>query len=171
MKTRMIQPIGKKISVLLANNRTHRFNTLFPLDTKLTDEIVYASEDYKMMQQLSRKAWGLIVIYNTDSGKPEPGDMFWRESYKTEPHKNFYWDNAEENDLIVILPNGMEWNIDSRASNCTLPNDRTHRCWHRTGTPPNITVTRGGCPVGAGSIRSGNYHGFLRNGEFTNNIR
>jgi hypothetical protein len=73
--------------------------------------------------------------------------------------------------LIVKLPNGNDWTIDSRASNCTLPNDTVHKCWIRHGTPPNITVDKNGftCAAGAGSILSGqgdrHYHGFLINGE------
>lgn len=82
--------------------------------------------------------------------------------------KNFYWDNKTDGHLHVKTPGG-EWNIDSRASNCTLPQDRTHRCWVRHGEPPNITVDKNGdtCAAGAGSIICGNYHGFLRNGELT----
>jgi hypothetical protein len=82
--------------------------------------------------------------------------------------KDMYWDNKTDEHLMVITPGG-EWCIDSRASNCTLPNDRLHRCWVRHGEPPNITVDKAGhtCSAGGGSIISGNYHGFLRNGQFT----
>lgn len=76
--------------------------------------------------------------------------------------------------LMVVTPSGREWCIDSRASNCTMrddrgPFDKAHRCWVRHGTPPNITVDKQGrtCQAGGGSIVSGDYHGFLRNGEFT----
>ena len=67
------------------------------------------------------------------------------------------------------LPNGREWDIDSRCSNCTLPDDRIHRCWVRHGEPPNIHVDKNGhtCSAGAGSILAGDYHGFLHNGELT----
>lgn len=75
--------------------------------------------------------------------------------------------NSDGRFLVVRLPNGHDWCIDSRASNCTTPNDKTHRCWVRHGEPPNITVDKNGktCAAGAGSIQSGDYHGFLRNGE------
>jgi hypothetical protein len=78
------------------------------------------------------------------------------------------WDNQYEPPLMVTTPGG-DWNIDSRASNCTLKNDRLHRCWIRHGAPPNITVDKAGktCAAGAGSIQAGSYHGFLRNGQFT----
>jgi hypothetical protein len=81
------------------------------------------------------------------------------------------WDNATEAPLIVRTPGG-DWDIDSRASNCTMPQDRTHRCWVRHGEPPNIHVDKNGhtCGAGAGSIISGNYHGFLHNGSLTANL-
>lgn len=70
--------------------------------------------------------------------------------------------------LIVILPDGHPWTIDSRANNCTLPNDDKHWCWVRTGRPEDGTldVGKGGltCAAGAGSIATSRYHGFLRNG-------
>lgn len=83
-----------------------------------------------------------------------------------------YWDNQTEPALYVVCPGGTHWNIDSRANNCTMPNDKLHRCWVREGIPPNITAGKSGntCNAGAGSIATPNYHGFLRNGEFTNSL-
>jgi len=74
-----------------------------------------------------------------------------------------------ERHLVVICPNGHWWNIDSRCSNCTLKDDKAHRCWVRHGEPPNITVDKNGltCSAGAGSIQAGDYHGFLQNGSLT----
>lgn len=71
--------------------------------------------------------------------------------------------------LMVKCPLGREWYIDGRASNCTMPDDNEHRCWVRHGEVPNITVDKNGntCSAGAGSIIAGDYHGFLRDGEFT----
>jgi hypothetical protein len=76
------------------------------------------------------------------------------------------WDNGTEPPLMCKTPGG-EWNIDGRASNCTMKEERTHRCWVRHGTPPNLHVDKNGhtCGAGAGSILSGNYHGFLHNGQ------
>lgn len=68
--------------------------------------------------------------------------------------------------LVVIVPQRSPWMVDSRANNCTLPDDTEHKCWVRHGEVPNITVDKNGitCGAGGGSIQTGNYHGFLRNG-------
>lgn len=100
-----------------------------------------------------------------------PGAMF---SAIWQP-KNWDWTNETEPHLNVVTPDGRTWDIDSRCSNCTLPEDKTHRCWVRHGEPPFITVDKNGltCQAGGGSIdmtqggtRPG-FHGFLRAGEFT----
>lgn len=72
----------------------------------------------------------------------------------------------EEPPLCVRTPGG-DWVIDSRCSNCTLPKDDTHKCWPRRGVAPAITVDKSfgnTCEAGGGSIISGDYHGFLRDG-------
>lgn len=73
--------------------------------------------------------------------------------------------------LIVICPNGQQWTVDGRASNCTMRDDETHRCWVRHGRPEDGTlhVDKNGhtCAAGAGSILAGDYHGFLHNGWLT----
>lgn len=72
--------------------------------------------------------------------------------------------------LVVKTPGG-EWTIDSRASNCTMPDDTVHRCWVRHGRPEDGTlhVDKNGhtCAAGAGSIAMPGYHGFLHNGHLT----
>lgn len=80
-----------------------------------------------------------------------------------------HWCGPDGQSLIVVLPNGRQWIIDGRASNCTKKDDNVHKCWCRHSTPPNITVDKNcnTCSAGAGSILAGDYHGFLRNGEFT----
>jgi hypothetical protein len=68
--------------------------------------------------------------------------------------------------LFVRLPNGRDWHIDGRASNCTMPKDDVHHCWIRHGNPPDLMVDKNGvtCAAGAGSIQAGDYHGFLGQG-------
>lgn len=65
------------------------------------------------------------------------------------------------------------WHIENRASNCTLPEDKNHRCWVRHGSiGDKLTVDKNGltCAAGAGSFFMGpnnEWHGFLRNGKLT----
>lgn len=82
-----------------------------------------------------------------------------------------YYKGPDGRAITVRLPNGRDWLIDSRASNCGLPDDHVHQCWVRHGEPPDITVNKDGntCEAGAGSIwsRQGepdDWHGFLTGG-------
>lgn len=75
------------------------------------------------------------------------------------------WKGADGMSVTVKTPGG-DWTIDAQCSNCTMPDDQTHKCWVRHGTPPLLTVDKNGhtCGAGAGSIAQPGYHGFLRNG-------
>jgi hypothetical protein len=85
-----------------------------------------------------------------------------------------WWDNCSGLHLYVACPDGaggsVWWDVDSRAGNCSRPEDRTHRCWIREGEPPVVSVPRPGCPGSAGSIqiygRRGRpgWHGYLDQG-------
>ena len=70
--------------------------------------------------------------------------------------------------LVVRCPDGHDWMIDSRASNCDKKDDDTHHCWVRTGRPEDGTlhVDKNGntCGAGGGSIQTTNWHGFLHSG-------
>lgn len=69
------------------------------------------------------------------------------------PH--YYRDWAGKRPPIeIVCPNGELWCIDRKSSNGDG--------WQVTGEWPNITC--------APSIIAGDYHGFLRNGEFTPDI-
>jgi hypothetical protein len=109
---------------------------------------------------------GLWSIYDTASGKLEPGCLWFDDHAGREC---FHWGNCDGRHLHAMLPNGAYWDIDGRANNCSLPDDRTHRCWVRVGEPPAVTAGKAGhtCSAGAGSILAGDYHGFLINGEFS----
>ena len=81
------------------------------------------------------------------------------------------WDNCDGKHLYIVLPNMDFHDINSRASNCTKPEDRKHRCWVVHGDVEHMTVDKKGetCDAGGGSIiRYGDkgWHGFIRNGEF-----
>ena len=98
----------------------------------------------------------------------KPGDMWYANVTWYHNDKCPYWDNCDGKHLMVVLPNGHQHDCDARASNCTMPEDRVHRCWIRHGTPPAVTIDKQGptCAAGAGSIVRGGWHGFIRNGEF-----
>jgi hypothetical protein len=110
-------------------------------------------------------------VWDTPSGRLEPGCMYYASWYDCRARGHCYrgWTNCDGRHLYVVLPNGHEWDIDSRASNCNRPDDTEHRCWVRGGEPPNVTAGKDGntCSAGAGSIASGDYHGFLRDGVLT----
>jgi hypothetical protein len=88
-----------------------------------------------------------------------------------DPTKEWDWPmpkGADGRTIVCKLPDGHIWYIDSRASNCTLPEDNEHRCWVRHGTVGDaLTVDKNGktCAAGAGSIASHGWHGFLENGQ------
>lgn len=102
-------------------------------------------------------------IYDTPSGKLEPGSIF-------EAHwlpRDFMFDGVDRH-LVCVLPNGHHWHMTGRASNCTMPQDRTHRCWVIHEEAPGVFhVDKAGhtCAAGAGSIAAPGWHGFLHHGE------
>ncbi len=84
------------------------------------------------------------------------------------------WSGKDGLSLTARCPDGHDWPIDGKASNCTMPEDQNHRCWIRHNSNGAITVDKGPsgdnadstCAAGGGSIQTKNWHGFLRNGEF-----
>jgi hypothetical protein len=108
--------------------------------------------------------------------KLQPGDVYFNDAHDPTPEaaKGYGcpWDNCDGKHLMCILPpDNHSWNIDGRCSNCTLKEERTHRCWVRHGDPSKGTlhVDKNGhtCDAGAGSIGVTGYHGFLHNGELS----
>ncbi len=96
--------------------------------------------------------------------RDSPPGAIWRATWM-EDRKDFC--GSDGRSYMVRLPNGRDWMIDARANNCTLPNDRMHKCWCRHGDAPKFTVDKDGhtCAAGAGSIQAGDYHGFLVDGQ------
>lgn len=105
--------------------------------------------------------WGACYIANKD---PRTG--------KIEENKYVGRDGLS---VVCITPrttppdinNPGQWYIDSRANNCTMKDDWTHRCWVRRGTfgdPLHIDKDGLTCAAGAGSIQNAGWHGFLHEG-------
>lgn len=126
---------------------------------------------YHFAPEDTRQVFTVALFERMDTGerKPlrdwEPGAM-WNADWLPEA-----WHGPDGRSICVKLPNGDEWLIDSRASNCGLPDDNEHQCWVRHGEPPNLTVDKNGntCAAGGGSIWSrqgkpNEWHGFLRDG-------
>lgn len=99
------------------------------------------------------------------------GAMFNIDYYSDIPD----WCGRDGLALNVVTPGG-EWHVDSKANNCTLPEDHEHRCWVRSGDPRTGYVhvdkdskVQRTCQAGAGSIwinQGGprDWHGFLYRG-------
>lgn len=99
------------------------------------------------------------------------GAMFDMDVYHDIPD----WCGRDGMALFVVTPGG-EWHVDSRANNCTLPDDHEHRCWVRSGDPKTgychvdkDSKVQRTCQAGAGSIwinKDGprDWHGFLYRG-------
>jgi hypothetical protein len=114
--------------------------------------------------------------YANDGQGFRPGDWM----IFTHADKCRDWDNCTGH-LFVVLPNKVLFDLGARARNCTLKQDRLHRCWvlHGVGTP-FVSSDKNGrtCGAGAGSImchelrnQEGQvtvpaWHGMLTNGEF-----
>lgn len=119
------------------------------------------SDDFSRSSGQSREyrnpSTGEVVRTSHDLPPGALYDAMWLHSYRVGVDGRF---------LTCVLPNGHHWHIDSRASNCGRPDDDEHRCWVRHGEPPAIHVDKNGntCPAGAGSIQSGDWHGFLHHG-------
>lgn len=100
-----------------------------------------------------------------------PVGAVWNATWFVEHRIPPCFDVGEDGRCLVVQTPGGEWPIDSRASNCTMPDDNTHKCWVRHGLPEDGTlhVDKNGhtCAAGAGSIQCGSYHGFLHNGYLT----
>ena len=101
----------------------------------------------------------------------QPGDVYFSEDHTGK--RTCDWDNCDGKHLICMVPDkdwpeGHPWQIDGRAGNCTMKDERTHRCWVRHGSPEDGTlhVDKAGhtCKAGAGSIQTNNWHGFLHQG-------
>jgi len=84
--------------------------------------------------------------------------------------ENWYGKGSDGLTIGCRCLGGHTWIIDGRASNCTMMNDKEHRCWVRHGTVgERLTVDKNGktCGAGAGSFfmgRNNEWHGFLIDG-------
>ena len=168
-------PVGERFLAVLCCERRHERRVVVREDAWQggLDEIQarlqgslcpICGDPERIVERVSRR------VYDTDDGELHPGDMYWVQFHhgpngRCDP-QNGGWENCSGRHLHVVLPNGNHWDIDNRAGNCTLPEDGVHRCWVRHGDPPQVTVDKNGttCKAGRGSVKSGDYHGYLIQG-------
>lgn len=104
--------------------------------------------------------------------KAPPGAMYYATWYEDRSLPGNTWISPhDKRALMVVLPGGVHWHVDSTANNCTRPGDTVHKCWVRSGSVDHDTVhvDKNGdtCQAGAGSIVVPGWHGFLHNGYLT----
>jgi hypothetical protein len=118
-----------------------------------THEDTISSGENTVYTNADRSWFGLL-------SEAPPGAMWWAH------WMDEYLHHQLEHVLVVKTPGG-DWCPDERCSNCTRTDDKEHFCWVLHGPIENVTVDKSGntCAAGAGSILTGGYHGFLRNGE------
>lgn len=152
---------------ILNGDSQHQWTTLNdPNWPTKCDHCEYHFNDQDPKQFFVERTYRRVDTAETMTLRDAPAGAMWDAQWMSSWVKG-----ADGICLVVKLPNGNDWMVDSRASNCTLPNDDIHKCWVRHGDPKtgNVHVDKNGvtCSAGAGSIASGNYHGFLHNGYLT----
>jgi hypothetical protein len=142
----------------------------------------YAFTENDQWQVNHRKLYRSGLDGSLHTLRDAPAGAMWDASWYRDHGDQ--WVGPDGMCLLVKLPNGHDWMVDGQASNCTRDQyveittaeghkgrqwgGRTHWCWVRHGDPRTgeVTVDKNGetCSAGAGSILSGNWHGFLTNG-------
>lgn len=125
--------------------------------------------DYQFTDDDPWQDWQDRLYRRTDTGeemtlRDAPPGACWNASWLPDNYRG-----PDGIALMVRCPDGHDWTVDGRASNCTRPEDDTHHCWVRHGDPRecHVTVDKNGdtCSAGAGSIATPKWHGFLRDGR------
>lgn len=128
---------------------------------------------YEFADHDSWQLFGDTIYKRTDTGeemtlREAPAgacwDAFWFTENRTPP--SFFL--GDDGRCLVIKTPAGEWMPDSRAKNCTMRDDNTHKCWIRHGSPEggDLHIDKNGhtCAAGGGSILIGSYHAFCHNG-------
>jgi hypothetical protein len=130
--------------------------------------------DYRFCEADTWQLFTSRIHRRADTGeemtlRDAPPGAVWNASWFVE-RDNPIWQGPDGRCLVARCPDGHDWMIDSRARNCTMPDDNVHKCWVRHGRPEDGTlhVDKDGptCAAGAGSIDTGTWHGFLHHGQF-----
>lgn len=97
------------------------------------------------------RSCGIRWRYDTTSGRPEPGDL--------------YWGGTNDDNLYGVCPNGETWWIDGPSFNAN--GQANPHGWTRTGDPPNVTVSPS---IWIQIPGPRGYHGFLQNGQWSDDL-
>jgi hypothetical protein len=124
------------------------------------------TDQYEDHGSVKLKIWRRTDTGETMTLRSAPPGAIWRAAWYEDVDWGDDFNVGLDGKAYVCRTPGGDWCIDSRASNCTMPDDTSHRCWIRHGEAPEFTVDKNGptCRAGAGSIQCGKYHGFLRAG-------
>lgn len=95
-----------------------------------------------------RQLFGRTIYRRPDNGEEmllkdaPPGaawNAWWIADRLEHRHRGCgYMVGPDGRSLVVRLPDGSDWMIDSRARNCTMPDDMDHFCWVRHGRPEEV---------------------------------
>lgn len=161
-------PIGEEACSTRALGDDHPHDD--PLWPAFCEKCGHPFSDNDKWQRFRRSLYRRIDTGEEMTLDNAPVGVVWNADWALERRTEGFYVGPDGRCLVVKTPGG-DWMIDSRASNCTMPEDNTHKCWVRHGRPEDGTlhVDKKGhtCAAGAGSIVCGAYHGFLHNGKLT----
>jgi len=157
LETRFIECDDRGLTNLLDRSTPPHDDLRWPTECKCGYKF-FKDDEWHL---LSRNVYLYPDGTETVLSEAKPGSMWYASWYNKK--------GLDGHSVVVKLPNGNDWLIEGKATNCDRPDDKDHLCWVRHGEAPNFTVDKNGntCSAGAGSISSGNYHGFLRDGKLT----
>jgi hypothetical protein len=132
---------------------------------------------YEFVEEDARQLFTDTIYVRPDTGekmawRDAPEGAMWYADWMIEGMNredgNNMWRGPDGHCLIVRVPRKHDWMVDGIANNCTRKEDKIHKCWVRHGDvrSGNVHVDKNGdtCAAGAGSILTGDWHGFLHNG-------
>lgn len=143
----------------------------YPLSSyPATCECGYVFQDYATRHIFRKRLYQTLDGKEVTYGELQVGDVFYMNNHFHEDRCPARWTNCDGRHLHCVVPGNNHWDIDSRASNCTMKDDTTHRCWVRHGDPAKgeiLHVDKAGitCQAGAGSIVVPEWHGFLHHNQ------
>jgi hypothetical protein len=158
-------PIGEATGDERCNGDVHPHDD--PRWPKQCEGCGYAFTDDDVWQLFTDRIYRRGDTGEETTLRDAPVGASWNASWMLE--RDSPWYRGPDGRCLYVRTPGGDWCPDHRASNCTMPDDDTHKCWVRHGRPEDGTlhVDKNGvtCAAGAGSIGQQTWHGFLHNGQ------